>query len=141
MARADGDVVLAGLGAGEEGAGLGLGAGRPVAAGGVEAEDVVAVARDDVDGRGGVGRLLEAGVDAEELAQPDDVFIVVIHFEDPFVVGAGLAPQVAPSPGRGGRDQVAEGEPGEPGCVQGGGVGHRLREVGGDGDDGDAVAR
>ena len=141
MARADGDEVLARLGLGEQGAGLRLRAAGAVATRGQQAEDVVAVARDDVDGGRGHGRLLEPGVDAQQLPEPDVVFVVVVHFEDALVVGAGLAPEVGAAAGRRGRDEVAGGQAGEARRVEVGGEGDRLRQVGGDGDDGDAVAR
>lgn len=112
----------------------------PVPTRGGETEDIVAIARNDVNGSRGLGCLLESGVDAQELAQADDVFVVVVHFEDTVVVGAGFAPEVSAAAGGGGGDEVAGGVGGEAGAVEGGGEGDGLGEVGGDGDDGDAVA-
>ena len=141
MARAHGDEVLARLSLGEQTAGLRLRAAGAVAARRQQAKDVVAVARDDVDGRRRRGRLLEPRVDAQQLPQPHDVFVVVVHFEDAFVVRARLAPEVAAAAGLGRRDEVAGREAGEARGVEVGGERHRLRKVGGDGDDGDAEAR
>lgn len=138
--RAHGDEILARLRLWEQSARLRLRAAGPIAARGGEAEDVVAVARDDEDGRRRRGRFLEPGVDAQQFAQADDVFVVVVFFEDALVVGAGLAPEVGAAAGRGRRDEVAGREAGEAGAVERGGEGDRLGEVGGDGDDGDAVA-
>ena len=140
VARAHGDGILARLRFGEQGTRFRLRAGRPSAAVRVEAEDVVGAARDDVHGRGRSGRFFQAGVDTQQLPQPDHVFVVVILLEDAFVVRAVLAPEVAAATGFGGRDEVADLVAGEAGGVELRGEGDRLREVEGDGDDGHAEA-
>ena len=141
MPRAHGDEILTGLRLGEQSTSLRLRTARPVTAGRGQAEDVVAVARDDVHRRRRRGRFFQAAVDAQQLAQPHDVFVVVVLFEDALVERARFAPQVGAAAGFGRGDEVAGREAGEAGGVEGGGEGDRLREVGGDGDDGDAVAR
>ena len=101
MPRAHRDEILTRLRFGEQSTRLRLRTTRPISARAVGTKDVVAVARDDVHWSRRCGRLFQPGVYAEQLAQSDNVFVIVVLFKDAFVVGARFPPEVGPSAGTG----------------------------------------
>lgn len=86
------------------------------------------------------GRQFQPPGNRQQLADTDDVFVIIVHEEDTVVEGAGRAPQVGATAEFGGGDEVARVEGGEAGGVEESGEEDGLREVEGDGEDADAVA-
>ena len=140
MPGAHRDEIITSRGLGEKRTSLRLRALRPVAASSGEAKHVVAVARDDVNRSRGSGRFFEPAADRKQFPEADDVFLVEILLEDALVVRAWFSPEVAAAARLRGGDEVGWVVAGEARGVECCGKGDGLREVGGDGDDGDAVA-
>ena len=118
MARPDRDEIVARRSLGVQRTSLSLWRRGAGAASGCQTENVVAVARDDINRCGRCRRLFQSAADGEQFSEADDIFLGEIALEDALVVGTRFAPEVAAAAGHGGCDEVGGVVAGETGGVE-----------------------
>lgn len=140
MPRPDRDEIITSAGLGEKRTSLCLRTRWPSATSSSKAENVIAVAGDDVDWSGGSRRFFQPAPNGKQFSEADNVKVVEVKLEDALVVGARFPPKVAPAAWFGRRDEVGWVIAGETGGVECCGEGDGLGKAGGDGNYGDAKA-